>query len=239
MDLEKTGKFIAQLRKEKGMTQKELGAVLNITDKAISKWERGYNLPDSDVMVRLCNVLGISINELISGERISSENYNTKAEENIMNLVNENEWKRTRGWGVYLFPIVAIVLLGFMFHIYVNQESYWGQYVNIPALIFIVVGTTLLQLITGTFADFWSMYKLFHSDKVESQKICKAVGRTITYVLCTSSSYSFLQIIDVFKTSELEYIATNLGSAICPLLYGAVYVLCFLPILFLAQDKAS
>lgn len=90
MELEKTGKFIADLRKEKGMTQKELGALLSITDKAISKWECGCNLPDHEVMIKLCNELGITINELLSGEIISSKDYNGKAEENMMKLVKEN-----------------------------------------------------------------------------------------------------------------------------------------------------
>ena len=87
MEQEKIGRFIAELRKEKGLTQKKLAEQLNITDKAVSKWECGYSLPDNSVMMNLCNVLGISVNELLSGERLSSTDYNKKAEENIMTLL--------------------------------------------------------------------------------------------------------------------------------------------------------
>ena len=65
MEQEKIGQFIAELRKEKGLTQKKLAEQLNITDKAVSKWECGYSLPDNSVMLNLCDILGISVNELI------------------------------------------------------------------------------------------------------------------------------------------------------------------------------
>ena len=89
MDQKKTGHFIAELRKAEGLTQKELAGKLQITDKAVSKWECGNSMPDYAVMVRLCDVLGVSVNELLSGERLSSVEYNKKAEENIMTLMEE------------------------------------------------------------------------------------------------------------------------------------------------------
>ena len=64
MDQMKTGRFIAQCRKEKGLTQFQLGELLGITDRAVSKWERGLSLPDASIMQELCDILGITINEL-------------------------------------------------------------------------------------------------------------------------------------------------------------------------------
>ena len=81
MNQVKIGKFIAQCRKEKNMTQAELAEKLNITDRAISKWETGKGMPDSSIMLDLCNELNISVNELLSGEVIKMENvYGRKAE---------------------------------------------------------------------------------------------------------------------------------------------------------------
>ena len=87
MEQEKIGKFILQLRKEKKITQKELAEKLGVTDRAISKWENGRGMPDLSLMKALCDELGISVNELLSGEKIESENYQEKFEENIINTM--------------------------------------------------------------------------------------------------------------------------------------------------------
>lgn len=85
------GKFIAKERKEKNLTQRQLAEKLNISDKTVSKWECGKGLPEVTFMLPLCEILEISVNELLSGERVSEEDYRKKAEENMMNLVREKE----------------------------------------------------------------------------------------------------------------------------------------------------
>ena len=77
-----TGKFIASCRKEKGLTQAQLAEKLNITDRAVSKWETGKCMPDSSIMLELCNILDVTVNELLSGERIEMNNYEEKVNEN-------------------------------------------------------------------------------------------------------------------------------------------------------------
>lgn len=91
MEQAKVGKFIAKCRKNKNMTQAELAEKLNITDRAISKWETGKGMPDSSIMLELCNELDISVNELLSGEVIKMENYNQKAEENLLAMKKQKE----------------------------------------------------------------------------------------------------------------------------------------------------
>lgn len=91
MDQVKIGRFIAQKRKELGLTQRELAEKLGIGDKAVSKWECGRGMPDNSIMVPLCNLLGINVNELLSGESLSENNYNEKAEDIIMTLIQEKE----------------------------------------------------------------------------------------------------------------------------------------------------
>ena len=89
MDQIKIGKFIADERKRKGYTQKQLSEKLEISDKTISKWERGNGFPEVSLLLPLCNELEITVNELLSGERVSEEDYHKKAEENMVNLVKE------------------------------------------------------------------------------------------------------------------------------------------------------
>ena len=91
MDLIKIGKFIADLRKEKNLTQMQLAEKLNITDRAISKWECGRAMPDSSIMLELCEVLGISVNELLMGEKLEMKNYNEQVELNLIELIREKE----------------------------------------------------------------------------------------------------------------------------------------------------
>lgn len=86
MNQTEIGQFIAKCRKEKKLTQAQLAEKLNITDRAISKWETGKSMPDSSIMLELCEILGITVNELLSGEEINVENYERKADENLIAL---------------------------------------------------------------------------------------------------------------------------------------------------------
>ena len=91
MDQIKIGKFIAECRKNNNLTQMQLAEKLNITDRAISKWENGKAMPDSSIMLDLCNELQISVNELLSGEVIKMDNYNEKLELNLLDMVKQKE----------------------------------------------------------------------------------------------------------------------------------------------------
>lgn len=90
------GKFIAKCRKEKNMTQAQLAESLNITDRAVSKWEVGKSMPDSSIMLELCEILGITVNELLSGEKIDMEHFDKKADENLVALKRKDENNMTK-----------------------------------------------------------------------------------------------------------------------------------------------
>ena len=94
MNQEKIGAFIARRRKEKKLTQAKLASYLGITDRAVSKWERGICLPDVIVYLELCKILGISINEFLAGEDIIEENIEQKSEENILKITKDNKTKQ-------------------------------------------------------------------------------------------------------------------------------------------------
>lgn len=91
LDQRKTGVLIAKKRKEKNLTQTTLASYLGITDRAVSKWERGLALPDASIMLKLCNILGISITELLTGEETMEENYKEKAEKLILEIRKREE----------------------------------------------------------------------------------------------------------------------------------------------------
>ncbi len=109
MDQEKIGKFLLESRKQKGMTQKELAEKVGVSDKTISKWECGNSIPDISYLESLCNSLDISMNEFLSGERLTEASYSEKAEENIMALMKENESNKKSGfWRMVLGIALAI-----------------------------------------------------------------------------------------------------------------------------------
>ena len=96
MDQIQIGKFIAESRKAKDLTQRQLADALSISDKTISKWECGKGLPEVSLMLPLCAALEITVNDLLSGEKVSEVDYQRKAEGNMMDLMKENEENRKR-----------------------------------------------------------------------------------------------------------------------------------------------
>ena len=91
MDQVKIGKFIAECRKKSNLTQMQLAEKLGITDRAVSKWETGRSLPDSSVMLELCSVLKITVNDLLSGEAVTMDNYNKEMENKLVEMVKQKE----------------------------------------------------------------------------------------------------------------------------------------------------
>lgn len=102
------GKFIAEERKKKGYTQRHLSEKLGISDKTVSKWERGNGFPEVSLLLPLCEELDISVNELLSGKRVSEEEYRKKAEENMVNLVKEAQESKKK---IILSAMVAILVI--------------------------------------------------------------------------------------------------------------------------------
>ena len=91
MDMIKIGKFITECRKTQNLTQAELAEKLSITDRAVSKWECGKSMPDSSIMLELCEILKISVNELLTGEQLEMEKYNKQVELNLIEMVKQKE----------------------------------------------------------------------------------------------------------------------------------------------------
>ena len=132
MDEIKIGKFIAKRRKEKNLTQSQLAELLYVTDRAVSKWECGRSLPDSSIMLQLCEVLGITVNELLTGEELEMENYNEQAEKNLVEMTKQKEESDKRLLAMEI--VIGILSVLFFFSllgvgIYIikstNEEMLW------------------------------------------------------------------------------------------------------------------
>lgn len=144
MDQMKVGRFIAQTRKEKGLTQRQLADGLQISDKTISKWETGKGLPEVSLMMPLCQVLQISVNELLSGERIAENEFKEKTERVIMDLVKEREENKKKvvlavaSMVVTLVASLTIILVAGLL-----QMQEWQR--------FLLIGIGLAVLLGGLF----------------------------------------------------------------------------------------
>ena len=140
MNLIKIGKFIADCRKEKKITQEQLAEKLYITDRAVSKWERGLSLPDADKMIELCNVLGINVNELLNGERINMNDYDKKSEEMLVKMAKQEEEKNKK----LLLAMWVILISSTIFYTGILLISAITLGEGIPFGIIVVVSTFIL-----------------------------------------------------------------------------------------------
>ena len=117
MDQIKIGRFIAGERKRMEYTQRQLADKLGISDKTVSKWERGSGFPEVSLLLPLCDELGISVNELLAGERVSEEEYRKKAEENMLNLVQEAQESKKKiilsavTAGLAIFASIPLIMI--------------------------------------------------------------------------------------------------------------------------------
>ena len=143
MNQEKIGAFIARRRKEKKLTQAKLASYLGITERAVSKWERGKGLPDPVYMLELCRLLDISVNELLTGEFIEETKYQQKAEDNLL-IMAKQEVKQTKK--MFFYENVIGIGSTIIFTILIFMSVYFVESEGIKILLFIFA---FLFLITG------------------------------------------------------------------------------------------
>ncbi len=131
MDLIKIGRYIADKRKALGLTQKQVADKLGMSDKSVSKWERGICLPDVSIYITLCDILGISINEFLAGEDIREENYIQKSEDNLIRIARESKYKlknlKRAIMGLAFIILITSFSLGI---ILVQKYSYPRNYIT-------------------------------------------------------------------------------------------------------------
>ncbi len=153
MNQAKIGKFIAECRKKQNLTQMQLAEKLNITDRAISKWENGRAMPDSSIMLELCSVLKISVNDLLNGEVVTMNDYNEKLEQSLLDMIKEKEKsdKRLLALEIVIGCLSMFILLSFTFVAAFVQMADWLRIVLIvlgfiPCIIGIGYGIKIEQI---------------------------------------------------------------------------------------------
>ena len=187
MNQEKIGAFIARRRKEKKLTQAKLASYLGITDRAVSKWERGKGLPDPVYMLELCRLLDISVNELLTGEFIEETKYQQKAEDNLL-IMAKQEVKQTKK--MFFYENVIGIGSTIIFTILIFMSVYFVESEGIKILLFIFA---FLFLITGvsialkieTEEGYYECQKCHHKYIPSYQQVYFAmhIGRT-RYMKC-------------------------------------------------------
>jgi len=147
MNQERIGKFIAKKRKDKKLTQSELAEKLNVSDKTVGNWENGRNMPDLSLFKPLCDELGISINELLSGEEIKKADYQEKLEENIVNTIDYstkkiNKYGNTLGLLLVIFGLFISMSAIMIF----PSESSWSGFYSVLGIIIFIIGISKLTI---------------------------------------------------------------------------------------------
>ncbi len=141
MNQEKIGKFIAECRKNKKLTQSELSEKLGVTDRSVSNWENGKNMPDLSLFRPLCEILDITINELLCGEKLKTEQYQGRFEENIVNTIDYSTKRITK-----YNQLISLILIIFGLFISITaimifpSESSWGSIYSVFGVIIFMVG---------------------------------------------------------------------------------------------------
>ena len=150
MDLIKIGKFIANCRKEKHITQEVLAEKLYVTDRAVSKWERGLSLPDAGKMLDLCNILDISVNELLIGEKIDMENYSKKTDELLVSMAKQEEFKNKKMlmdmWVLLITTLIFYVGIILLASFTLGEGTLFGVIVCVSTFIMVAVAFYGLKL---------------------------------------------------------------------------------------------
>ncbi|HBI62205.1 MAG TPA: hypothetical protein DDY31_13500 [Lachnospiraceae bacterium] len=243
MEQEKIGKFIAAQRKEKQMTQRQLGEALGISDKAISKWECGKGLPDISIMVPLCELLEINVNELLSGEHLAEDAYSQKAEENMMHLILETENQKKENVRGNTFRMLAWIMGNLLLLLFSTMTSAsksnfpFAFYIDIPSLIMVLFYTFLSLSFAGYTKDFKNTFS-FLRRKAESaeelQNAIKAVSFVIKSLIVGGAfNTTFYAIYLLWLTDdsmELRTFVANTAITFLPFLYGLLGAAILIPI---------
>jgi transcriptional regulator with XRE-family HTH domain len=147
MNQDMVGAFMQSLRKEQGMTQKDLAERIGVSDKTISKWENGNSMPDTSILLSLCKELDISVNELLACEKIPPEEYSKKAEVNMMKLIRENQEQRRNGRAQVILGCLVLIALIVLSLLSIGANL--SNYIDAPAVLFLLIGLLGVALLSG------------------------------------------------------------------------------------------
>lgn len=237
MNQETMGKFVATCRKEKGFTQKQLAEKLNITDRAVSKWETGKSIPDAAIMLDLCKILGISANELLSGERIPMENYQKRAEENLVELQQKaNNAQKSSN----LLVRLVVLILGVLFLVKYGIGSKACFFIDSTSMGFILIPCLLILLCTGYWRGFLkSFVYLIKRDHCTAEMIrdsANALKLVCRSSLIWGSIGSTISTVNLMRRHMIDpgfaALCGDISVAMLPLFYSLVINAILMPLYF-------
>ena len=171
MDQVKIGRFIAECRKNLNLTQMQLAEKLNVTDRAVSKWETGKSMPDSSIMLDLCNILQISVNDLLNGEVVTVDDYNEKLEKSLIEMVKQKEEfdKRLLSLEIVIGVFAVIILLGAsMVAAFVPMYAWLRVLIIISGVVICMVGCA----VNGSFGGQWQLPDFWQASRTISLPSC-------------------------------------------------------------------
>ena len=199
------GKFIQEIRKEKGLTQKELAELIGVSDKTISKWENGNSSPDTSMLMSLSEALEVTVNELLSAERIAPENYSMKAEETIMTLIKENEaGKRTHLISQIIGLLLIILAFVLIFVISAGTETI-ALFLDSASFVFLLIISVGVVLLSGA------------RDRESVLVLLSKTVIPIGFVIAIVSFIIFMALIN-----DLSVIGPNLCVIMLSILYSCI-----------------
>ena len=237
LNQEKTGKFIAEMRRQNNLTQRQLAEQVGVSDKTVSKWETGRSMPDNAILLDVCLILNISVNELLSGEKFAEECYVDKAEKNMVELVRESEYHKKKGnWTIFgtVFSFLMLVLacvwvilsaVGF-------ESVVW--FIDTPSIL-IPTGITFFVLVASeSLWDFVHAFSICYGKAEYHEEQVKDAWATMKMVLCVipiAGVFSLVvSLVTIVGHLELpEQLGPNLAVAILSMFYSTLMEILLMP----------
>lgn len=242
MDQKKIGEFLSALRKGKGMTQQQLADAIGVSSKTISKWECGKGMPELVLLVPLCHVLQISVNEFLSGEHLLENDYTERAETNMMTLLQETENSKKKSRS-FLFAFCVTIMMFFLIVYCVvitnmgsNGNNFWG---DIPTFLSMLLVTALFLIGTNSGRPFLNAFGFVFGKKktatkpqlFQAKSAIKLAGITFLGMGFLESCIGFMAIQPIGEgTLLLTALSISISIALNGILYGLIGFLLLLPI---------
>lgn len=237
LNQEKTGKFMAEMRRQQNLTQKQLAEQVGVSDKTVSKWETGRSMPDNAIIMDVCLLLNISVNELLSGEKFSQEHYVGKAEENMLELVKETEYHKQKGrWTIFgtIFSFIMLVLACVFVILSAAGVNALSWYIDLPSVV-IPLGITFFVLFASeSLWDFFQSFSIVYGKKEYSdERIAHAwcAMKTVLATIPIAGVFTFLVsvVAIIGYLSNPELLGPHFAVAVLSLFYCCIAEILLIP----------
>ena len=237
LNQEKTGRFMAEMRRQQNLTQRQLAEQVGVSDKTVSKWETGRSMPDNAILLDVCLLLNISVNELLSGEKFTEENYVDKAEETMIELVKETEYHKRKGnWTIFgtIFSFLMLVLACTFVILSTAGVKSLSWFIDLPSII-IPLGITFFVLIASeSLWDFGQAFVIVYGKRNHNHEQIKDAWCAMKSVLATipiAGVFTFLVgiVAIIGHLTNPELLGPHLAVAILSLFYCSIIEILLIP----------